>query len=250
MPVDRESTDERPGGAAMFATTHWSVVLAAGQTQTAQSAAALEKLCRTYWYPLYAFVRRQGHSPHDAQELIQVFFARLLQRRDLESVRCEKGRFRSFLLVALKHCLINEGLRARTQKRGGGNKLIPLDEVLVENRYGLEPADHLTPERIFERRWAIALLDQVLARLREECRAEGKLQQFDCLKSFLSEGQSSRSQAEIAAELGTSAGAVKQAVHQLRRRYRELLRQEVAHTVATAGDIEDELRHLIAVLRG
>jgi RNA polymerase sigma-70 factor (ECF subfamily) len=168
----------------------------------------------------------------------------------LETVRREKGRFRSFLLVSLKHFLINEGLRARTQKRGGGRALIPLDEVMAEDRYGLEPAEEMTPEKIFERRWAMALLDQVLARLREEFRAGGKLPQFEALQCFLLEDQSSRSQAEIAAELGTSVGSVKQTVHQLRQRYRELLRQEVAHTVATAGDVEDELRHLIATLRG
>jgi RNA polymerase sigma-70 factor (ECF subfamily) len=235
--------------AGVFATTHWSVVLAATQPTSPQATEALERLCRTYWYPLYAFVRRQGQTAHDAEDLIQEFFARLLKGRDLESVRRERGRFRSFLLVSLKHFLINEGLRSRTQKRGGGHPAIPLDEVLAENRYGSELADDQTPEKIFERRWALALLDQVLTRLGEEHSAAGKLRQFEALRGFLSNGDRQRSQAEIATELGTSEGAVKQAVHQLRRRYRELLRQEVAHTVATASDIESELSHLVAVLR-
>jgi RNA polymerase sigma-70 factor (ECF subfamily) len=242
--------DGSEGKGQWLASTHWSTVLAAGQAPSPEAAEALERLCRIYWRPLYAFVRRQGHSSHDAEDLIQGFFCRLLERRDFESVRREKGRFRSFLLVALKHFLVNQRLRAQTQKRGGGRPLIPLDDLLAENRCEAETAHALTPQKIFEQRWALALLDLVLQRLREEYQARGKVKQFDALRSYLSEGQSQRSQAQIAEELGTTEGAVKQAVRQLRQRYRELLRQEVAHTVATVGDVEDELRHLIAVLRG
>jgi RNA polymerase sigma-70 factor (ECF subfamily) len=182
--------------------------------------------------------------------LIQDFFARLLERRDLETIRREKGLFRSFLLVSLKHHLINDGLRSRAQKRGGGLPLIPLDELMAGERPELEPAEASTPETAFEKRWAMTLLNQVLAQLRNEFRESGKLTQFEALKCFLLENQNSRPQTEIAKELGTSVGTIKQWVHRLRARYRELLRQEVAHTVAAAGDVEDELRYLIRALRG
>jgi RNA polymerase sigma factor (sigma-70 family) len=249
MPAPESNYASIPCSAGTFATTHWSVVQAAGEANTPQAALALEKLCRTYWRPLYLFVRRNGHAAHDAEDLIQDFFARLLERRDLETIRREKGRFRSFLLVSLKHYLINEGLRSRTQKRGGGRLLIPLDDLMSRERPELEPAEASTPESIFEKRWAMTLLDQVLAQLRDEFRENGKLPHFEALKCFLLESQNSRPQLEIADELGTSVGTVKQWVRRLRVRYRELLRQEVAQTVATAGDVEDELRYLIRALR-
>ena len=231
-----------------FNTTHWSVVLAArGESKDAQEA--LAKLCRVYWYPLYAFVRRQGHSHQDAEDLIQGFFARLLERKDLESVQRERGRFRSYLLVALKHFVLNRDLRARAEKRGGGYSLISLDEVEAEEKFAQEPADQSTPEKIFERRWALALLDKVLERLRQEHEATGRLRLFDTLRGFLSNEPAEQSQAQIGEQLGLSPGAVKQAVWRLRQRYRELLHDEVANTVATAADIDDELRHLVAVLR-
>ena len=231
-----------------FNTTHWSVVLAVrGQSEEAQEA--LEKLCRIYWYPLYAFVRRQGHSPGDAEDLIQGFFARLLQRRDLETVQRERGRFRSYLLVSLKHFVLNEQLRARAEKRGGRHSFISLDEVEAEKKFGQEPVDKSTPERIFERRWAMALLDKVLERLRNEYEATDRLSLFESLRGFLSDEPAEQSQAQIGAKLGLSTGAVKQAVRRMRQRYRELLREEVANTVATAADIDDEVRHLVAVLR-
>jgi RNA polymerase sigma factor (sigma-70 family) len=232
-----------------FDTTHWSVVLAA-RGESAEAQVALENLCRVYWYPLYAFVRRQGHSPEDAEDLIQGFFARLLQRKDLESVQRERGRFRSYLLVSLKHFTLNEQLRARAEKRGGGQPLISLDEVEAEKRFAQEPVDNSTPEKIFERRWALALLDKVLERLRQEHEATGRLGLFEALRWFLSDEPAEQSQAQIGAQLGLSTGAVKQAVRRLRQRYRELLHEEVAHTVATAADIDDEVRHLVAVLRG
>ena len=232
-----------------FDTTHWSVVLAA-RGESADAQEALEKLCRVYWYPLYAFVRRQGHSPEDAEDLIQGFFARLLQRKDLETVQRERGRFRSYLLVSLKHFMLNEQLHARAEKRGGGRSLISLDEVEAEKKFAQEPVDNSTPEKIFERRWAMALLDTVLERLRQEHEATGRLRLFESLRWFLSDEPAEQSQAEIAAKLGVSTGAVKQAVRRLRQRYRELLHEEVANTVATAADIDDEVRHLVAVLRG
>jgi len=245
--------DEYRGAFALqrkeFNTTHWSVVLAArGESTNAQEA--LEKLCRVYWYPLYAFVRRQGHSPEDAEDLIQGFFARLLQRKDMETVQRERGRFRSYLLVSLKHFTLNEQLRARAEKRGGGHSLISLDEVEAEKKFAQEPVDKSTPEKIFERRWAMALLDKVLERLRQEYEATDRLRLFDTLRWFLSDEPAEQSQAEIGAQLGLSTGAVKQAVWRLRQRYRELLHEEVANTVATAADIDDEVRHLVAVLRG
>ncbi len=184
------STDEHNGALAPqareFNTTHWSVVLAArGESTDAQEA--LSKLCRVYWYPLYAFVRRQGHRPEDAEDLIQGFFARILQRKDLETVQRERGRFRSYLLVSLKHFVLNTELRARAEKRGGGHSIISLDEVEAEKKFAREPVDKSTPEKIFERRWALALLDKVLERLRQEYESTGRLRLFDALRGFLSD---------------------------------------------------------------
>ncbi len=231
-----------------FNTTHWSVVLAA-RGESADAQEALEKLCRVYWYPLYAFVRRQGHSPGDAEDLIQGFFARLLERKDLETVQRERGRFRSYLLVSLKHFVLNEHLRARAEKRGGRQSFISLDEVEAEKKFGQEPVDKSTPEKTFERRWAMALLDKVLERLRNEYEVTDRLRLFESLRCFLSDQPAEQSQAQIGAKLGLSTGAVKQAVRRMRQRYRELLREEVANTVATVADIDDEVRHLVAVLR-
>jgi RNA polymerase sigma factor (sigma-70 family) len=215
-------------GGAAFVTTHWSVVLTAqGRSPAAQEA--LEKLCRSYWLPLYAFVRREGHPPEEAKDLTQEFFALLLERRDFDAVRREKGRLRSYLLVALKHFLANERHYESALKRGHGQQPISLDEILAHQRSELEPAETLTAEQIYERRWALTLLEQVLARLGDE--------------------PNRTSQAEIARELGMSENAVKQAFHRMRERYRQILREEIAHTVATPAEIEDELRHLIAVLR-
>ena len=237
-------------GAAAFTTTHWSVVLTAqGDSPAAQ--AALEKLCRTYWWPLYGFVRRQGYSPEQAQDLTQGFFALLLERRDLDAVRREKGRLRSYLLTSLRNFLGKTHRREMTIKRGEGRALVPLEELIARERADLEPVDRLSPERIYERRWALTLLEQVLARLGEEYRATGPAAAglFGRLKEMLTDEPGRPSQAEIAQELGMSENAVKQAFYRLRQRYRLLLHEEIAHTVAVPGDVEDELRHFIAVLQ-
>jgi RNA polymerase sigma-70 factor (ECF subfamily) len=232
-----------------FSPTHWSVVLAAaGRADSTHARDALEKLCRNYWLPIYVFVRRQGHSPHDAQDLTQEFFARLLEKNYLAGVQREKGRFRSFLLASVKHFLANEWDKANAQKRGGGQVPISIDATLAESSFCIEPTDALTAEKIYERRWVLALLEQVLRRLREEYTRDGKEKQFEQLKPTLTEASRSVPYAEIATRLGASEGAVKVAVHRLRHRYRELLRAEIADTVASPGEIDDEIRNLFAAL--
>jgi RNA polymerase sigma factor (sigma-70 family) len=237
-----------PARAGWFATTHWSVVLAAGDSRSPQTDEALEKLCRAYWYPLYAYVRRKGHSTEDAQDLTQEFFARLLEKKYLKLADRERGKFRAFLLTSLKHFLVNEWEKARTAKRGGGQAALPLDEELAESRYLEEPSADSSPDVMFEKRWAITVLEQVLTRLRQESVAAGKGELFELLKEFLWGDKNLSSQTEISAQLGLSAAAVKSAVHRLRLRYRELLRSEIAHTVARADDIDEELRYLVSVL--
>lgn len=235
-------------GGAAFATTHWSVVLEAqGPSPAAQ--AALEKLCRIYWRPIYSFIRRQGTEPEEAKDLTQGFFSLLLERRDLDTVRKERGRLRSYLLTSLKHFLTNERQRAMAIKRGAGQRLVPLDQLHEREYAGFEAVDTSTADQIYERRWALSLLEQVLTRLGDEYRAAGNLIMFERLKAVLTDEQDHPSQAQIANELGMTENAVKQAFHRLRERYRQLLRDEIAHTVMVPGDIEDELRHLIAVLR-
>jgi RNA polymerase sigma-70 factor (ECF subfamily) len=231
-----------------FTTTHWSVVLEA-QTESPAAQEALEKLCRTYWRPIYGFVQRQGIGPEEAKDITQGFFADLLERRSLSAVRREKGRFRSYLLGALKHFLADERRRAVAIKRGKGQRLIPLEELTADERIEMEPADPVTPEQIYERRWASTLLERVLSRSKDEYRAAGNATLFDSLKQLLPDEPGAPSQADIAAQLGMTENAVRQAFHRFRQRYQLLLREEIAHTVATPGDIEDELRHLIAVVR-
>jgi RNA polymerase sigma factor (sigma-70 family) len=238
-----------PREVASFTPTHWSVVLAAaGRADSTHARDALEKLCRNYWLPIYVFVRRQGHSPHDAQDLTQEFFARLLEKNYLAGAQREKGRFRSFLLASVKHFLANEWDKANAQKRGGGQVPISIDATLGENSFRIEPADAVTAEKVYERRWALALLEQVLRRLREEYTRDGKEKQFNELKSTLTEGSRTVPYAEIATRLRTSEGAVKVAVHRLRQRYRELLRAEIADTVANPAEVDDEIRNLFAAL--
>jgi RNA polymerase sigma-70 factor (ECF subfamily) len=233
-----------------FVTTHWSVVLAAGGADTTSSRDALARLCQTYWHPLYAYVRRVGHSPHDAQDLTQEFFARLLEKNFLTGADESRGRFRSFLLASLKHFLANEWDKARAQKRGGAQIPISIDLASAETSCQWEPADSTTAEKIFERRWALTLLDGVLRRLREEYVQDGKENLFEQLKPTLTEASRTVRYAEIAVRLDTSEGSVKVAVHRLRQRYREVLRAEIAETVATPAEVEDELRNLFAALSG
>ncbi len=234
--------------AARFATTHWSLVVAAQDRAGPQARQALAALCSTYWYPLYAYIRRHGHSVEQAQDLTQEFFARLLEKDFLAVVDREKGKFRSFLLAACKHFLANEGDRARAQKRGGGRSFVSIDRDLAESLYGREPAHHLTPEKLFERRWALTLLEQVLTRLRQEFVAKGKRQLFDRLRGFLQGDRAKSSYGRVATELGMTDGAVKMAVHRLRQRYRELLREEITRTVDDPDRIDDEIRQLFAAL--
>ena len=237
------------GGPAAFTTTHWSLVLEAqGETPAAQRA--LEILCRTYWRPLYGFVRGQGLGREEAQDLVQEFFAGLLERRNLNTVRREKGRLRSYLLVSLKRFVANERHRATGVKRYETGPHIPLDELLESEVADFELAETWSADRLYERHWALAVLDQVLGRLESEYRAAGNAVLFDRLKEFLVGEKGLRTQAEIATELGMTENAVKQAFHRFRQRYRVLLREEIAHTVAQAGDVEGELRHLVSVLRG
>jgi RNA polymerase sigma factor (sigma-70 family) len=254
VPADDEKTSQSAiggdahHGAAAFATTHWSVVLEA-QGESPEAQEALEKLCRVYWRPIYSFVRRQGAGPEEAQDLTQGFFALLLERRDLRTVRQEKGRLRSYLLSAVKHFLADERRRAMAIKRGKGERLISLEQLRAEESGGIEPTDPLTAERIYERRWASTLLDRVLSRLEDKYRTRGKAELFDSFNQLLADEPGAPSQAEIAAQLGMTENAVAQAFHRFRQSYQSLLREEIAHTVATPGDIENELRYLIAVIR-
>jgi RNA polymerase sigma-70 factor (ECF subfamily) len=229
---------------AWFLTTHWSVVLSAREQPSSQSAAALEVLCRTYWHPLYACVRRQGHSPADAQDLTQEFFARLLQKDYLHSVARAKGKFRTFLLVMLKRFLADEWDKARAQKRGGG-QVFCVDWSSAETRFLQQPVEHLTPEKVYEQRWALTLLDQVYARLEREYRDQDRGALFDALRFALTGSRSEVPYAELARQLQTTEGALKVAVHRLRQRYREMLREAIADTVSRPEEVEEELRHLL-----
>jgi RNA polymerase sigma-70 factor (ECF subfamily) len=246
-----ERAKAEPGGPAAFPTTHWSQVLVAGEGgESPRAAEALAALCGRYWYPVYAYVRRGGRDPHHAQDLTQEFFARLIEKNFVAGAAQGKGRFRSFLLVALKRFLVNEWERTQAQKRGGGLQFLSLDAEEAEARYRLEPADRMSPDRIYERRWALALLDEVMNSLQREYAASQKSELFEALKVFLYGDKSAEPQAQIGARLGLSESAIKSAVHRLRARYRERLREEVAQTVASPLDVEDELRHLLSVLSG
>jgi RNA polymerase sigma factor (sigma-70 family) len=252
--TELKESDSRTGGRvdmpAAFVTTHWSVVLTAGSGNTDGAREAVARLCQTYWHPLYAYVRRVGHSPHDAQDLTQEFFARLLEKNYLAGADESRGRFRSFLLASLKHFLANEWHKAHAQKRGGGQIPIPIDMASAETSIGFEPADTTTAEKIYERRWALTLLESVLRRLRGEYVRDGKQKLFEQLKPTLTEASRSVAYAEIARRLDTTEGAVKVAVHRLRQRYREVLRAEIAETVAEPAEVDDELRNLFAALAG
>jgi RNA polymerase sigma-70 factor (ECF subfamily) len=246
MPEQRTAAVQ--GGSGDFRTTHWSVVLSAGQSDSRLAQAALEDLCQGYWYPIYSFVRRRGFSPEDAEDLTQEFFSRLLANRGLTTVHPAKGRFRSFLLASLKNLLANEWNRARTQKRGGGVPLLSLDAKPAEERFQLEPQENATPETIFERRWAETLLERVLLRVRAEWNQRDKQQRFDTLKVFLSDRRGEVPFAEVAAKLDTTVPALRSVVHKLRELYRRVFLDEIAQTVDDPGEVEDEVRRLFAAL--
>ncbi|MFO1488586.1 MAG: RNA polymerase sigma factor [Verrucomicrobiota bacterium] len=238
-----------PARRAVFATTHWSVVLSAGSHHdTTRARDALARLCQRYWYPLYAYVRRRGHSAHDAQDLTQAFFEQLLRRQSLAAADPERGKFRSFLLTAMNHFLASEWKKAVAQKRGGGSQTLSLDWAAAAERFDLEPATDVSPDRIFEKQWAVTLLAEVLDRLEREYRAEEKGGLFAAIKETLTGRRESQPYAELAEKLGMNESALKVAVHRLRRRYRELIRAEIANTLEETEDVDTELQHLFRVL--
>jgi RNA polymerase sigma-70 factor (ECF subfamily) len=228
----------------VFATTHWTVVLAAGRRHTSQSDGALEQLCRTYWFPLYAYVRRRGYPKEDAEDLTQAFFARFLAKNYLAGLSAERGRFRAFLLASLKHFLINDWKRARRQKRGGGEAPLSLDWQTADTKFQVAATNEPSPDKSFDREWALALLAKVIEQLQKECEAEGKAKLFAQLKIFLTAGKDGTAQSEAAEVLGMEEGAVRVAIHRLRKRYRQLLRAEIARTLADAADVDEEMRAL------
>jgi len=243
----REQTESK---SALFTTTHWSVVLTAGQSNSCQAAEALEKLCRIYWYPLYAYVRRRGYNPEDAQDLTQEFFARFLAKNYLAGVDRQRGRFRSYLLGALNHFLSDAWDHAHRLKRAAVQNVLPIDGQSGETRYATEPVDELSPDRLFDRRWALTLLDQVLSQLRQEHQAAGKARLFEKLSGFLTGETGSDAYPQIAAELGMTEGAVRVAVHRLRKRYGDLFMREVAQTVSSPQEIREEMQYLLAAVSG
>jgi RNA polymerase sigma-70 factor (ECF subfamily) len=249
MPAGEQ---ERPASAGpqVFATTHWSVVITAGQHSSPNAQEALEMLCRTYWYPLYAYVRRLGNSPEDAQDLTQAFFAWFLERSFLQKADRQRGRFRSFLLSSLNHFLSHERERAQALKRGGGQIHIAWDLTAAENRYHVEPRLETSPEKTFDQRWALALFQQALGRLRLEYATPGKRELFEQLKPFLTNMADDGGYEGVAARLGMAPGSVAVAVHRLRQRYGELVKEEIAHTVASPTEVQDELRYLIELVGG
>jgi DNA-directed RNA polymerase specialized sigma24 family protein len=243
-----ESNSESEAHGGTFATTHWSVVLAAGRSDAPQAREALETLCRTYWYPLYVYLRRRGYGREDAEDLTQGFLLQLLERNSFARVGPDKGRFRSFLLAGLNYFVADQRERATAQKRGGGKPVFSLDAHAAEQRYALEPVDDRSPDKLFEQQWALVLLDEVLARLEREFREAGKTGLFERLREFLVAGTGEETYAEAARELGLTSEAVKKAVHRFRRRYHELFREEILRTVADPAELEDEMRFLCAAV--
>lgn len=240
-------TNDSPSSSApddVFATTHWTVVLTAGRRHTSQSDAALAQLCKTYWFPLYAYVRRRGYAKEDAEDLVQAFFARFLARNYLEGLSAERGRFRAFLLASLKHFLANEWDKSQRQKRGGGRTILSLDWQTADTQFQIAATGEPSPDKAFDREWALALLAHVIERLQAECAADGKARLFEQLKVFLAAGKSETAQSEIAKVLGMEEGAVRVAVHRLRKRYRVLLREEIAQTLSEPTMVDEEMRAL------
>jgi RNA polymerase sigma-70 factor (ECF subfamily) len=245
-----DQSDKPPHcGKRDFATTRWSIVLAAGRDSSPEAKTALATLCETYWFPLYAFVRRQGYDAQDAQDLTQGFFTRLLEKKDLRDVQRERGKFRSFLLASMKHFLMNEWDRRKAEKRGGGQRMLSVDFDEAESRLRLEPSHEQTPEVIFEKQWALTLLDRVRAVLREEFVRAHKAEQFDRLHIYLTGEKPAVTYAEVAEDLRISEAAVKMAVSRLRRRFHDRLRTEIAQTVATEDEVDDEIQALIDALQ-
>lgn len=247
MTSSHSPASERPD---YFVTTRWTLVVSAGRTPSPDSEQALAELCQTYWYPLYAYIRRQGRTREDAEDLVQAFFARFLERNYLVGLSAERGRFRAFLLASLKHFLANEWDHSQRQKRGGGVDHVSLDWQSADQRFHLEPAAPDNPERAFDREWALALLERVIQRLERECDAAGKDRLFRQAKGFLTVGSGSIPHAEAAAAVGLDEGAFRVAVHRLRKRYRELLREEIAQTLTDPSQVEEELGSLLAALTG
>jgi DNA-directed RNA polymerase specialized sigma24 family protein len=247
MDSPSDGVEPSAKGSGLFTTTHWSVVLAAGGQKTPQSSAALELLCRTYWYPLYAYLRRTGCKPDDAEDSVQGFFVYLLEGQILGSVEREGGRFRSFLLATLKHFVSDQKDRACAQKRGGGRQLISWELTQAEPRFMSEPADEESPDRLYERRWASVLLERAMERLQQEWITGGKAGLFAQLKGFVSGEKGLASYAQAAEQANLSLSALKSTVFRLRRRYHELVREEVGHTLADPGELQEELRHLLSL---
>ena len=247
--IQESTVQEQSGTRSTFSTTHWSVVLEAGRGDSPEAAQALERLCGAYWYPLYAYVRRQGHAPPDAQDLVQDFFAHFLEHNYLRLADRTRGRFRTFLLTSLQHFLINEWRKTNRQRRGGSQRILSLDEEMAESRFAGEPAIEQPPDTLYDRGWAAILLERALAALRAEFAQSGKEGLFERLKVFVWGEKNALSYAAMAEQLGMTEGAVKVAVHRLRQRYGELLRAEVAPTVTTAAEVNEELRYLVSVIR-
>jgi RNA polymerase sigma-70 factor (ECF subfamily) len=228
----------------VFATTHWTVVLAAGKRHTQQSDRALEQLCKTYWFPLYAYVRRRGYTKEDAEDLVQAFFTRFLAKNYLAGLSAERGRFRAFLLASLKHFLINEWKKSQRLKRGGGESMLSLDWQTADTKFQVAATNEPSPDKTFDREWALALLAKVIDRLQLECAADGKAKLFEQLKMFLTAGKEESAQRDAAGALGMEEGAVRVAIHRLRKRYRQLLRDEIAHTLSDPAMVDEEMRAL------
>jgi RNA polymerase sigma-70 factor (ECF subfamily) len=253
MPEKQPQSQDSPNparsrGAELFATTHWSVVLAAGVPDSPDAQAALARLCQTYWYPVYCCVRRHGRSPEDAQDLTQAFFAKLIERKQISLADRERGRFRTFLLRSLENFLKNEYEKATSQKRGGGQEIVPLDVALAEDRYQSEPSTELGPEQLFERKWASTLINETMNHLRRELSVTGREELFDQLEPHLWGDDTSTPYSAIAAGLHMTVVAVRVTLHRLRSRYRALLREQIAHTIADPAEIDDEMRRLFQVL--
>lgn len=245
---DKTSKYSTPSGAGGFATTHWSIILAASDSASSQHEPALSSLCQTYWFPLYAYLRRRGHDSHQAEDYTQGFFAGILERKALQKADPKYGKFRSFLLASLKNFLADEWDRDRAQKRGGDKKVLSLDFNAAASRYEQDPAHHMSPEKLFERSWALTVLSRAMERLKAESTLSDKQQLFDCLKIYLAAEKNAVPYKDVATKLNMTEGAVKVTVHRIRRRYRELVRHEIAQTVTTEAQVDEEIRDLFAAL--